>query len=164
MELSQVKDQLSIWLQDFVEKPHPALGNWAPCPFARSARINNQIEIIFSNAKDLYTDAIDNLPLLDHKEVVIICFDHNMIDPVTLQETVGYINQRLMPVNYVALEDHPGAPEYINGVQMNFGICGLLLVQKLDKLNTASTQLKEKGYYTHWNQKAMNDVVNWRNQ
>ena len=32
-------------MKDFVEKPNPKLGNWAPCPYARAARINNQIAI-----------------------------------------------------------------------------------------------------------------------
>jgi hypothetical protein len=45
---------------------------------------------------------------------------------------------------------------------MNFGKCGLLIIQKLDKLNNASDQLREKGYYTHWSQKDLDSVVSWR--
>jgi hypothetical protein len=45
---------------------------------------------------------------------------------------------------------------------MNFGHCGLLVVQKLDKLNTASDQLRDKGYYNHWDQAAIDQVVSWR--
>ncbi len=40
-----MKEQILKWMQDFVEQPNPKLGNWAPCPYARSARINNQITI-----------------------------------------------------------------------------------------------------------------------
>jgi hypothetical protein len=69
-----------------------------------------------------------------------------------------------MPNNYVILEDHPAIPEYVNGVKMNFGACGLLVVQKLDQLNTASAQLKLKGYYDHWNKSAIDEVVSWRHQ
>jgi hypothetical protein len=68
----------------------------------------------------------------------------------------------LMPINYVILEDHPDSPEYINEVNMNFGECGLLVIQKLDKLNKASEQLKEKGYYDVWSQQDLDDVVSWR--
>ena len=67
-----------------------------------------------------------------------------------------------MNINYVILEDHPDAIEYINGVTMNFGHCGLLLVSKLDMLNTASNQLKSKGYYDHWSQENLDEVVTWR--
>jgi hypothetical protein len=96
--------------------------------------------------------------------VVIICFDHHQIGAVELQELVHGTNQMLMPNNYVILEDHPNAPEYVNGVRMNFGACGLLIMQKLDKLNAATEQLKEKGYYTHWSSDELNSVVTWRNQ
>jgi hypothetical protein len=37
-----------------------------------------------------------------------------------------------------------------------------LIVQKLDRLNTASAQLKEKGYYDYWNKEAIDSVVTWR--
>jgi hypothetical protein len=67
-----------------------------------------------------------------------------------------------MTKNYVILEDHPHSPEYVNGVHMNFGKCGLLIIQKLDKLNNATDQLREKGYYTHWSQKDLDSVVSWR--
>jgi hypothetical protein len=68
----------------------------------------------------------------------------------------------LLLTNYVILEDHPDIPEYINGVCMNFGKCGLLLIQNLDKLNSASDQLRDKGYYSHWTCNNLDDVVNWR--
>jgi hypothetical protein len=83
--------------------------------------------------------------------------------PESLAIIVAGMNQALMKVNVVALEDHPDIKESINGVDMNFGLCGLLLVQNLDKLNTASRQLKEKGYYRTWSLDNLNDVVNWRN-
>jgi hypothetical protein len=146
----------------FLEVPNADLGDFAPCPYARSARVNNQIEILESDAKDLYIDTIDCLPLLDNREIVVIAFDHNMIDPVTLQETVGHLNSRLMPVNYVVLEDHPHSPEYVNGVKMNFGYCGLLMVQKLDKLNVAADRLREQGYYKSWDKFSLDSVVAWR--
>jgi hypothetical protein len=67
-----------------------------------------------------------------------------------------------MPINYVVLEDHPDSPEYVNGVKMNFGYCGLLIIQKLDKLNIAADKLKEQGYYDNWDKFSLNSVVSWR--
>lgn len=157
-----IKEQLTKWMTEFVEVPNPKLGDWAPCPYARAARVNNQIEILFSEPSSLFVDTIACLPTLETKEVVIICFDHNQINPIVLQELVAGINKALMPKNYVVLEDHPDSPEYTNGVKMNFGPCGLFVVQKLDKLNLASNQLKDRGYYHHWDQAALDNVVTWR--
>jgi len=45
---------------------------------------------------------------------------------------------------------------------MNFGKCGLMILQRLSKLNTAADQLREKGYYDTWSKKNLDEVVNWR--
>jgi hypothetical protein len=138
------------------------LGDWAPCPYARQARINNKINIQFCEVSEFTTVIKQNLQSLEEKDVVIICFDHSSIDPVELQEYVIGMNKTLMLDNYVILEDHPGAPEFVNGIKMNFEYCGLLILQKLDALNTASNQLDIKGYYHHWDTAALEQVVNWR--
>lgn len=159
----EIKEQLTNWMQDFVEKPHPGLGNWPPCPFARQARINNTIEIRFSEPELLAFDVYKSLATLDQgKEVVVICWDHNLVGVVFVQELVTALNRELMPKNYVILEDHPHSPEWVNGVYMNFGVCGLFVIQKLDKLNQAAEQLANKGYYQHWDQAALDSVVTWR--
>ena len=64
--------------------------------------------------------------------------------------------------DYVVLEDHPESEEFINGVKMNFGACGLMILQRLSKLNTAADQLQKKGYYNTWSKENLADVVNWR--
>lgn len=155
--------QLNEWMMSFVEQPNPALGSWAPCPYARQARINGRISIKFSSIPELRDVIRESIETLENKEVVVICFDHQYIDPVSLQEFVSGMNKMLMPINYVILEDHPDAPEYINGTKMNFGKCGLLLMQRLSKLNEASEQLKQKGYYDSWSRENLDYVVDWRN-
>lgn len=155
--------QLNEWMLNFVEQPNPALGNWAPCPYARQARVANKIEIIFSSVSDLYKTVHSTTENLADDGVAVICFDHTQISPEQLQEFVADLNNGIMPHNFVVLEDHPDAPEYINGVKMNFGKCGLLLMQKLNKLNEASEQLKQKGYYDTWSRENLDYVVNWRN-
>ena len=111
------------------------------------------------------TDAVDQaLPLLDTKDVVIICFDHNQIAADLVETLVGDFNRKLMPTDHVILEDHPDRIELLNGVSMNFGKCGLLLLQKLSKLTVASDQLKQKGYYDSWSAESLEYAVSWRHQ
>lgn len=162
MNQQKIRDQLYHWLENFVEQPHPSLGNWPPCPYARQARITNKMEIVFAES-DILATVNDSLPLLETKDVVIVCFDHTRIKAEFLETLVDYFNKDfLMPDNYVVLEDHPDAPEILNGVTMNFGHCGLLLLSKLDVLNGASVQLRSKGYYDHWPKENLDYVVNWR--
>ena len=162
MNHTDIVEKLINWMKDFVEVPNSLLGNWPPCPFARQARINNKISIKFCEVFEFMDVIRESLETLEEKDVVVICFNHNQIDPVSLQEYVVGVNKTLMPANYVILEDHPDSPEFVNGVKMNFGLCGLLILQKLDKLNTAADQLREKGYYDTWDQAALDSVVAWR--
>lgn len=152
-------------MTEFVEIPNPALGSWAPCPYARQARIANKIEIIFwDNITDTITPihkSIDSIVM--GKEVAVVCFDHTQISPDDLIKFVNDTNKSIMP-EYVILEDHPGIEEYINGVKMNFNYCGLLVIQQLNKLNEAATQLHNKDYYKVWSADNINDIVAWRTQ
>lgn len=162
MNQKEIVEKLNKWLTDFVEVPNPKLGNWSPCPFARQARITNNIAIVFSTHKDLSNTITESIKTLESKEVVVICFDHTEVDPNALQKFVTDTNKILMLDNVVILEDHPDIPEYINSVKMNFGECGLIIVQKLDKLNKASDQLRDKGYYQVWSPEDLDSVVSWR--
>lgn len=160
----QIVQDLADWMKDFVEKPNPLLNNWAPCPYARQARIADKIAIIFSDHLKLTSTVEKNLSLLEDKDVFIICFDHTAISADEISELVKTHNKLLMKKDVVVLEDHPDSIEMLNGVEMNFGKCGLLLVQKLSKLSIASDQLREKGYYDNWPKENYLDVVAWRQQ
>jgi hypothetical protein len=162
MDQLKVKAELDHWLVEFVEATNPQLGNWAPCPYAKAARLSGMISTKFCEVSELYDVVRESIETLEHKDVVVVCFDHHMIDPVELQEVVSGMNKMLMPVNYVILEDHPDAPEYVNQVKMNFGHCGLLVLQKLDKLNNAADKLRAQGYYNTWEQREIDEVVTWR--
>lgn len=169
---TNIKSELINWIKTFVEKPNPLLGDWAPCPYARKARVNNKIHIELAETHLLEAAVLDNIFWLDdttgewvdtNKDVIVIAFDHNEITVDELSEFVDTMNDKLFEKDIIILEDHPNAKaDKVNDVVMNFGKCGLLLMQRLSKLNEASEQLKEKGYYDHWDDAALNYVVNWR--
>ena len=159
----ELKNKLISWMTNVLEQPNAKLGGFAVCPYARAARVNNKIAFKYSSVAEFMSALRDGMQELDEREAVVIAFDHTSIDPVTLQEWVADVNRTvLMPTNYVVLEDHPDAPEYVNGVRMNFGECGLLILQRLDRLNEAADRLREQGYYDKWDQQSLDSVVAWR--
>jgi hypothetical protein len=162
MDQLKIKEELDRWMVEFVETNHAQLGNWAPCPYAKAARVSNMIEVVFASVPELMSAIREGVDTLATKDVVVVCFDHDTISPEQLQEFVASMNKELMLIDYVILEDHPDTPEYVNGVKMNFGHCGLLVIQKLSKLNNAADKLKSQGYYHTWDQKTLDDVVTWR--
>lgn len=162
MDQEKIKAELDQWMVRFVEANNPQLGNWSPCPYAKAARVSNMIKTVFASVPELANVVRESVDALATKDVVVVCFDHKTISSDDLQEFVAGMNKMLMPADYVILEDHPDALEYVNGVKMNFGQCGLLVIQKLSKLNNAADKLKSQGYYDTWDQKSLDDVVTWR--
>lgn len=162
MDSQLIKSKFLEWVENFVEKSHPLLFNWPPCPYARAARLNNKVAFTISSVHSLKEHIYSNLHLLNTNEVIVVCIDHTTILPNDLEAFVKLLNEELMPQDYVILEDHPNNEETINSVKMNFGVCALLLIQKLSKLNKAATQLKNQGYYDCWSTDNLKDVVTWR--
>jgi hypothetical protein len=153
-----VEVQLLKWMEEFVEVPHPSLGGWPPCPFARQARLTRNIDI--KPGTDPYVDCVNLIDYDWAKEVVV--FWYNDIDPESFIDSVNRANSLLLANDIVALEDHPDTEEIIAGVKMNFGLCPIIVLQKNSKLNTAADQLKEKGYYHSWTQEDIDKIVSWR--
>jgi hypothetical protein len=62
----------------------------------------------------------------------------------------------------LALEDHPGDPEIVNGVSMNQGTYALALVQSLSDLNQKARAIAAKGFYDTWPEKYLQDLFQHR--
>ena len=45
LDLATVSRDIERWIETFVEVPHPSLGGWAPCPYARKARLDQDFEV-----------------------------------------------------------------------------------------------------------------------
>jgi len=155
-----VVEKLKEWIINFLDKPQKNLNGWSPCPYAKTALVNDKIEFVYDN--DLKSAVKQHIHILEHKDVLVVCFDKATISPTELVSIVSELNKELMKENIVVLEDHPETVETINGVHMNFGEAGLLLVQSLDKLTDASDKLRKAGYYDCWSKDELDEVVNWR--
>jgi hypothetical protein len=162
MDQQQIRQQLEDWLINFVEKPNPMLNGWAPCPFARKSRVTNRFDVVFATADTLTATVESSAQQLDRRDVIAVCVDSAEISAEDLAHRVEQLNQQWMPQDVLLLEDHPEDVEIINGVHMNFGACAIVFVQQLSKINEASAQLKQGGYYECWSQENLDSVVTWR--
>jgi len=74
MEIEQVKQDIESWIENFVEVPHPALGGFPPCPFARQARMKRTFEVYLGS--DPYYDLKNRARWgMDNREVIIYAYD-----------------------------------------------------------------------------------------
>lgn len=150
LDLDAVTKDILSWSENFVEVAHPALGNWAPCPFARKARLSGTVKIFIGSDPyfDLRNCCRDGL---GSAEVVIYAYDPAEWDYATFHSSLDQANREFLLANdLLVLEDHPADPEIVNGISMNQGTYALSLLQSLSKLNTAAAQMHTKGFYNSW--------------
>ena len=159
--IDEAKEYMLQWISDFVSKPNPLLNNFPPCPFAKQAMLEKKIDFEVAD-KDI------NLYLCEKSgrwtdDVDVCCIFVPGVDPDTLSNLVMDVNKNyLMPMNLLALEDHPQAEENVNGVIMNNGKYPIVLMQRLSKIQRFSNILKKQGYYKVWSDENLEEVVNWR--
>jgi hypothetical protein len=150
LDLATVRQDIEQWIVDFVEVPHPALGGWAPCPYARKARLDRDFDVRIG--RDPYFDLVDiAIYGLGGKSVVIIAYNPEEFNYNDFSYKLKLANETwLLRNDILALEDHPADPEIVNGVSMNQGTYALALVQSLSDLNEKSKLVARNGFYDTW--------------
>ena len=148
MDFDRAQQEVMAWIVDFVERPNALLDSWPPCPYARQARLQNLVELR-PGILDPYADA--ELVEMDNMDVIGYIYDPTKFDPAEFNRLVDQANQDwLLSRDMIALADHPGDQEVVNGVCMNQGTYALALVQSLSDLNKKAKHLASKGFYDTW--------------
>ena len=162
MELEQVKQDIESWIENFVEVPHPALGGFPPCPFARQARMKRTFEVYLGS--DPYYDLKNRARWgMGNREVIIYAYDPAEWSRELFSTSIESANtEHLLRADILALEDHPEDVENVNGVIMNQGKYALALVQCLSDLNTKAKQMASKGFYHGWPEEYLQGLFHHR--
>ena len=160
MVIDQVKADIEHWLINFVEVPHPTLGNWPPCPFARQSRLRNKYDVRLGTdpARDLFLFAKKHY--LGKNDVVIFAYAPDQYDDAYFNWAVDTMNtsKGFRKRNLLALADHPDTVETHNGVCFNMGKYALVLLQDKTKLNEHARMLAHRGYYDGWDEEYLQEV------
>ena len=158
MKLEDVQADIANWIENFLEVHNPSLGGRSPCPFARSARLKNSYEVRLG--AEAYSDLMDlGKQGLGNKEVVIYAYPCDFYTPEEFADIINKVNQGfLLPVDLIALDDHPGHPEIVNGVCFNQGEYTLAMVQSLSDLNARARSVARQGFYEDWPEEYLEDL------
>lgn len=149
MQLHTVKQDLLHWIEHFVEVPRPELEGWAPCPYARQARLLDKIDIRLG-----VDPCVDLMRVtMERYDVIAYVYQRHAFSSGNFNDLVLKVNQGfLLPKNMIALADHPDDQEIVNGVCMNQGHYAIAFVQDLTKLNQFARQLAQKKFYATWSE------------
>ena len=162
LNLQTVTADILNWSERFVEQPHPVLGGWPPCPYARQARLSNRVQVL------LGSDPWFDLRLrarwgMYHWDVIAYVYDPAEWPYSRFHSAIESANQDLLCAkDMLALEDHPDAEENVRGVIMNQGQYAIVFVQSLSKLNAAAQQLAAKDFYKDWPEQYLTDLFHHR--
>lgn len=150
MNLETVKQDIERWIVNFVEVPHPALGGFPPCPYARSARLKNSYQVFLGT--DPYYDLKHRARHgIGNSEVMIYAYDPAEWSHELFSSSLDQANRDfLLAADLLALEDHPHDVEIVNGVCMNQGTYALALVQSVSDLDAKAQLMARKGFYDTW--------------
>ena len=162
MNLDQVKKDIEHWIVNFVEVPHPALGNFPPCPYARSSRLKNSYDVFIGT--DPYYDLKNRAKYgMGNKEVIIYVYDPKEWPHDLFSSSLEQANQDfLLAADLLTLEDHPADLEIVNGICMNQGTYALALVQSLSDLNNRARLMARRGFYDSWPEDYLTALFQYR--
>jgi hypothetical protein len=149
IDLQTAQAAIEKWITDFVEVPHPALGGWPPCPYAKKARLEKDFDVRVG--MDPYFDLV-NLSRDGLKKSVVI-FVYNPVEWPYKQFAFSLkaANENyLLKQDMLALEDHPADPEWVNGICMNQGTYAMAMCQSISDLNDRARHMASKGFYNSW--------------
>ena len=105
MDIEQVKKDITDWVVGFVEKPHPLLNGWAPCPYARKARVEGKFDIRLGFANPISDCAFQNMETFD---VIAYVYPSDKFSAEAFNNLVDNLNDwHLIPKGMWALADHP---------------------------------------------------------
>lgn len=149
LNLDTVKKDILDWIVNFVEVPHPALGGWAPCPYARKARIDQDFEVRLGN--DLGADLAKLSTTGINKSVLMIVYPKEQYTAPQFNQVVDDVNKQFLLKNdLIVLADHPADEEIVNGLKMNQGTYAMALVQSFSDLDQKAKLVARKGFYETW--------------
>jgi hypothetical protein len=157
LDIDLVSRDIMHWVENFVEVPHPALGNWAPCPYARRARLEGDMDIRIGVNPYFDLKVVAQTGIT--KSVVIFVYESTAYTPEQFHTQLDSANKEfLLARNLLVLEDHPEVPELVNGVCMNQGTYALAMVQSLSDLNQKARVLASKGFYHAWPESYLSEL------
>lgn len=148
MDFDRARQDVLDWITTFVEQPNASLNGWAPCPFARRARLNSELDI-----RPGVCDPLTDLTGVEMQDfaVIIYVYDAHTMSAADFMQHIDSLNQQYLTArDMLALGDHPDAVELVKGVQMNQGRWALVFLQCLSKLDDFARGIAARGYYDGW--------------
>ena len=141
--MNDVEEHIKGWIKN-ISTIRPELGNFSVCPFSSTATY-----------KVIHTNIDDIMPLNGCDVVIFVVEDYLDVDAI--QFWCDFYNKK--HDDYIFLEDCAYTDFHINGIKTNNGKYNLVLCQKKQKLLESRKILSKSGYYDHWDDEMVSEIL-----
>jgi hypothetical protein len=159
------------WMTEFVELPHPIFSDLPICPFAKKARLANQILFKierFSAQTEFDGDStiiksIHEFYNSDFEIMLVINPEKTAITAPQIKELVAQLNNHISELGLLAFAGHPEEDFNIDGLHTRRMPYPSLSVQLNSKLKAAADSLEKTEYYKNWTAEQLKELRILRN-
>ncbi|MEG4021940.1 hypothetical protein [Microcoleus sp. S13C4] len=146
------------WMTEFVELPHPVFSDLPICPFAKKARLANQIlfkierfsALIEFDRDSAIMKAIYEFYHSEFEIMVVINPQKTAITAPETKELIDKLNNQISELGLLAFHAHPEEDFNIDGLHTRRMPYPGFTVQVNSKLKPASDALEKTDYYKNW--------------
>jgi len=161
-----VEADIREWSQSFLEVPSEALGGLAPCPYARTAFLNDKVK--FSINTGVGGLSLEVSAFQKHDYDIVIWADETLPEVGYLDGFCDAINKTMASSDMHLMMFHPDYPADDAGLDFlvdhsvseasDLTYC-MVFVQNLSKVDDASVCLEKTGYYSYFPEDVHNELV-----
>jgi hypothetical protein len=158
---AEIVRELTQYIIDFVERPHPKLGNLPVCPFARKARLEKRIrfEVMELTREGVLALAPSFTAKPDLHLMICIHPRKDGLSSARVHRLAKVLNQALPAMNLMAIGLHPDDPFNIDGLHTRREPYPNIQVLRLDVGEWAHESIKHSGYYDRWTESNLRDIT-----
>lgn len=158
---SEMFGDISEWILARLSKSEKALNNLPPCPYAKEALLNKDLQIFQAMSSEIDLSLSELFERFSEfgKKVLILCCEANALSLQKTEELVIKHRNQQAPSDFWLMYDHPSEDERVGDVDFSNGRYLLFFVQRLSDLIEKSEDLISAGYYKNWPELYFSQVV-----
>jgi len=160
-DYDEIVREYGRYIIEFVEQPHPNLGNLPVCPFARKARLENRVQFeVLELTRERILALVPKFAANPELHMMICIHPHkDGLSSAKIYRLVELLNQTLPALNLSALGGHPDDPFNIDGLYTRREPYPNIQLLRLDVGERAHQSIKDSGYYDRWTESNFRDTT-----
>ena len=151
---SSSNQKIEDWILNFLSKPNSVFDNIPPCPYAKKAWLDGNVEIKkFVN----YDELEECIKDIVESKVKIFYFEYPLLPSAEkLKSVVSWLGNK--HPQFIFYDEHPDTIEEVGGEVVNSGVTAIIVQDRKDLLEKRA-ELQKTGYYDNWTDEMKQRII-----